>query len=157
MADKKIKQAHPVFAYVAGSRTQAGGGLPGNAPETPVPAGEDGCEIASARPGDDRDTAEATVLGEFSAHVIASAARQSPPGASSIIAGEPCAVIVVRPHELRDRRIRDLVCLEFRVYVVSSRLKAELRAAFSICTCQIRMVAVTGMRSHTPLLVASRR
>ena len=149
--------AHPVFAYVAGSRTQARGGLPGNAPETPVPAGEDKREIASARSAADRDAAEAAVFGEFTAHVIASAARQSSPGASSIIAGEPCTVIAVRPHEPRDRRIRDLVCLEFRVYAVSTRLKAELHAASSTCTCQIRMVGVVGMRQHTRMLVASKR
>jgi len=66
-----------------------------------------------------------------SASLRVDSARQSSPGASSIIAGEPCAVIVVRPHELRDRRVRDVACFEFRVYAVSSRLKAELRAVSS--------------------------
>ena len=41
--------------------------------------------MAPARSGADRDTAEAAALEEFTAHVIASAARQSSPGASSII------------------------------------------------------------------------
>ena len=36
------------------------------------------------------------------------------------------ADIVLRPHELGDRRVRDLACLEFRVHAVSIRLKAEL-------------------------------
>ena len=71
--------------------------------------------------------------------------------------GRPCAVIVLRPHELRDRRVRDLARLEFRVYAVSSRLKAELRAVPSTCTHRIRMVTAIGMRQHTHLLVASRR
>ena len=66
-----------------------------------------------------------------SASLRVDSARRSSPGASSIIAGEPCAVIVVRPHELRDRRVRDVACFEFRVYAVSSRLKAELRAVSS--------------------------
>jgi len=92
-----------------------------------------------------------------SASLRVDSARRSSPGASSIIAGEPCAVIVVRPHELRDRRVRDLACLEFRVYAVSTRLKAELRAVSSPCTRRIRRIAVIGMRPHTHVLVASRR
>ena len=67
MRRSDLFQVHLALAYVAASRTQARGDLPGNAPETPVPAGKDGREIGSARPGDDRDTAEAAVLGEFGA------------------------------------------------------------------------------------------
>jgi len=43
--------------------------------------------------------------------------------------GPPCTVIAFRPHERGNRGAWDLICLEFRVYAVSSRLKAELRAA----------------------------
>ena len=48
-----------------------------------------------------------------------------------------------------------LARLEFRVYAVSRRLKAELRAVS--CTYQIRMVRAIDMRQHACLLVASKR
>ena len=62
-----------------------------------------------------------------------------------------------RPQQRGDRRAWDSTCLESRVYAVSSRLKAELRAVSSTRTHQIRMDGVLRPRRAAPFHAGGRK